>query len=106
MEIGTLTVELFTSRDEVLNKRFCAMSTGNNMLYVEMSGNYMANLNLQKNVIYSISCSIDGESTTAFIGTFQDYNFHAGSSDYVDMQGNHITGNVVLSNRLQFQIIG
>ena len=105
MEIGTLKVEQFTNREEILNKRFCAMSTGNSMLYVEMAGNYMQDLNLQKNVIYTINCLIDGESTTTFTGTFVDYNFHAGSSDYIDMEGNHVTGNVVLSNRLQFQII-
>lgn len=106
MEIGTLTVKNFSDKTTVFSKRYTALSTSSGMLYAEMSGNYMSDLNLQKNVIYEIESSIDGENSTTFIGTYIDYNFHAGSSDYYDINGNYVSGTVVLSNRLQFQIIG
>ena len=41
-----------------------------------------------------------------FTATYEDYVFNAGATDYVDENGVRTTGTCVLSNQLQFQILG
>lgn len=41
-----------------------------------------------------------------FTATYEDYVFNAGATDHVDENGVRTTGTCVLSNQLQFQILG
>lgn len=106
MKIGTVTVKNMGESEVVFTEGINGFTTGNGRIRMQLEGNYKTKLPLSRKKVYDLTVVIDNNETLTFRAMFEDYNFSAGYSSYVDGEGKFHEGTVVTNNNLQFIDIG
>ena len=106
MKIGTATITDSIGKT-VFESGFNNLAISNGRLFIELEGTYYPSIPLDKKQLYKISITgiseMEGKPLNAL---YEDYIFNAGSTDYMDASGNGHAGVCVLTNQLQFLLIG
>ena len=107
MNIGTLKVSKMNDSEVIFENTINNVTISNGRIFIQLNGTFFPNLPFQKTCIYNVMLEgIEGMDNTSILTTYEDYIFNAGSTEQIDMNGNRIAGVCVLSNQLQFLIVG
>mgnify|MGYP004522815433 CR=1 FL=1 len=108
MTLGTITVKKFGTDEILFISGITGFTQTGGRMYADIDTGYQSSLPILRGNVYSVTVTIDNSESPMTISntaSFEDYMFNAGASDYVDAEGVHHAGIVVLSNRLQFLLM-
>jgi len=106
MKIGHIDAMRYGTTTPLLSKDITNLTITSGKVFVQIDGGFLSGLGLTRMEPYTVTLSgLENQPDISMLAVFEDYTFNAGASDYTDGQGVHHSGEVVLSNQLQFGVI-
>lgn len=103
--IGKLKVSTMTN-EQLFEAAVTNITITGSRAYIQISSSYLSRLPFSKNIIYQLDfVGIEG-FTEPILAMFEDYTFNASATDYSTEEGQSAVGVCVLSNQLQFMLVG
>lgn len=104
--IGTVEVK-GKDGDVVFSGELNNLTVTGGRAFMQIGGGFIPLMPLQRGLLYRLGFpGVEGMDGVVFTATYEDYVFNAGATDHIDENGVRTTGTCVLSNQLQFQILG
>lgn len=104
--IGTVEVEKMDG-EVMFSGELLNLTIMGGRAFMQIGGGFIPSMPLQRGQLYRLGFpGVEGMDGVVFTATYEDYVFNAGATDHIDENGVRTTGTCVLSNQLQFQILG